>query len=299
MTRESGPDYLLFAQHGWADTGKDIGRLASAIANPQTLVISPSLGLIKTFIRIKPLISQLENIVFAKIRAHPDVPLKIIGHSMGGLIWLELLNRHPQWWKKVHSFVLLGSPIGGSNIARLIDPFGIGIGTARDLGQNRRELAEKIAQQIPTLSISSDMGMGSDGLVTVENTKFNYANWLLLSGIHHHFMKCHPDMILPIQKFWQNPQLGLPPEPNFANQFIRRLRSVSGMTDTDYRNFKRSSILANFPDEITLHTWKNSIGINHIYLSKDEKHCLYAGYVGIMHNFSLRQAIKEIMHYAC
>lgn len=299
MERENSLDYLLFAQHGWADTGNDIGRLAQAIANPQTLVTAPSLGLIKTFIRIKPLINQLESIVVEKIRAYPDVPLKIVGHSMGGLIWLELLNRYPQWWKKVHSLVLLGSPIGGSNIARIIDPFGIGIGTARDLGENRRELAEKIAQEIPTLSISSDMGMGSDGLVTVENTKFNYANWVLLSGIPHHAMKCHPDMILPIQNFWNNPLLGAPPDSGFANQFIRRLRSVSGMTDTDYRNFKQSRILASFPDNITLHIWKNAIGINHIYLGKDKRHCLYAGYVGLIHNYGLRQAIKEILNFAC
>lgn len=299
MIRENSPDYLLFAQHGWADTGKDIGRLARALASSQTVIMAPSLGLIKTFIRIRPLINQLENIALEQIGAYPNVPLKIIGHSMGGLIWLELLNRHPQWWKKVHSLVILGSPVGGSDIARIIDPFGIGIGSAKDLGQNRRQLAEKIAQQIPTLSISSDIGMGSDGFVTVENTKFHYANWILLPGIHHNAMKCHPDMILPIQKFWQNPQLGSPPDPGFASQFIQRLRAVSGMTDTSYRNFRRSQIIANFPDNLTLHTWKNSIGINHVYLGQDEQHCLYAGYVGIIHNFDLRQAIKEIMKYAC
>ena len=182
-------EYLLFAQHGWADTGNNIGRLIRSAANQNTKIIVPSLGLIKTFIRLDPLVRQLEQIAEGEIAAHPQLPIKIVGHSMGGLMWLEVLARHPQWWHKVHSLILLGCPVGGSNIARIIDPLSIGIGTAADLGKNRRLIAEKIAQQIPTLSVASDLGMGTDGLVTVENTKFDYANWLLVTNIAHSAMR--------------------------------------------------------------------------------------------------------------
>ena len=299
IVSNNNPEFLLFAQHGWADTGNDIGKLAKAVASPQTVITAPSLGLIKTFIRIEPLVQQLEQIATQVINNYPNIPIIIIGHSMGGLIWLEVLNRNPQWWKKVHSLMLLGSPVGGSNIARMIDPLGIGIGTAGDLGKNRRDIAEKIAQQIPTLSVASDINLGSDGLVTVENTKFAHANWLLISDISHVAMKYHPDMIPLIQNFWANPQLGLPPSENLTSQFIRRLRSVPGMTDADYRNFERSQIIATFPDGTKIHTWRNPLGtINHVFVSKENEKCLYSGYVGLIHAFELLKAIEEIKESA-
>jgi pimeloyl-ACP methyl ester carboxylesterase len=298
----SAPEYLLFAQHGWADTGNNIGRLVKAAvnaqtANTQTKVVVPSLGLVKTFIRLEPLVNRLEQIATEVIATHPHSSIKIVGHSMGGLMWLEVLDRNPQWWGRVHSFILLGSPVGGSNIARLVDPLNLGIGTARDLGKNRRAIAEKIAQRIPTLSVASDLGMGSDGLVTVENTKFDYANCLLISDIAHSAMKYHNDMIPIMQNFWANPQLGLPPTTTLTNQVIQRLRKVSGMTDTDYRDFRRSRIVVRFPDDLTLHTWKNSFGIHHVYLGQqlqNQSQCLYAGYVGLLHTKDLLGAIMEI-----
>ena len=291
---DNHPDFLLFAQHGWADTGASIGKLATAVANPKTIVVVPSLGLIKTFIRIEPLVNKIEEIASQVIEQYPDTPLRIIGHSMGGLMWLEVLNRHPQWWEKVHSLILLGSPVGGSNIARIIDPLGIGIGTAKCLGKNRRAIAEKIARYIPTLSVASDIDGGTDGLVTVENTKFDYANWLLVPDIPHSAMRYHPQMVPIIQNFWANPQLGLPLDADCASQLIRRLRLVPGMTDTDYRYFDRSRIVANLGDNTTIHTWSNILGVNHVYVGQPDRQCLYAGYVGLVHTLELRKAIAEI-----
>lgn len=291
------PEFILFAQHGWADTGRQIGNLAAKATDSNTLVIAPSLGWFKTFIRIQLLVKQLEQIARNTIQDYPQTPIRILGHSMGGLLWLEVLHRNPQWWSQVHSFILLGSPVGGSNIARLIDPLGIGIGTARDLGQNRRHLAEKIAQTIPLLAIASDLGMGTDGLVTVESTKFNYGNWLLIPDIPHSAMRYHPQMIPLIQDFWAQPRLGNPPEPTETNQLIQHLRSLPGMTDTDHRDLGRSQIMARFATGVTLHTWHNPWGMGHVYLCQ-EQHCLYAGYVGWLHRKGLLQALEEIREYA-
>ena len=299
VVSNDNPQFLLFAQHGWADTATDIGNLAKAAANPQTVITAPSLGLINTFVRIEPLIQRLEQIATQVINSYPDIPIKIMGHSMGGLICLELLNRNPQWWQKVHSLILLGSPIGGSNIARIIDPLGIGIGMARDLGKNRRGMAEKIAQQIPTLSVASNIDMGSDGLVTVENTKFAHANWTLISGIAHAAMKYSPEMIPIIQKFWSNPQLGSSLQEDFANKVIRRLRSVPGMTDANHRHLERSQIVVSFDDGTTIKTWNNPLGINHVFVvNTDSNQCLYSGYVGLIHTLGLRKELREIWQYA-
>jgi len=293
IVKTSNPEYLLFAQHGWADTGNDIGKLAQDAADSKTLIIAPSLGWLQTFIRIKPLIKKLEKIASETIKDYPHTPIKIVGHSMGGLIWLEVLNRNPQWWHQVHSLILLGSPVGGSNAARLIDPLGIGIGTAKDLGQNRRHIAEKIAQHIPTLSVASDIGWGTDGLVTLENTKFNYAHLQLVSNIPHSAMKYHPEMIPVMQNFWTNPSLGVSPKNNLIHQLIQRLRSIPGMTDADYQGFERSQTIATLDDGSTLRIWKNPLGVSHVYLGKQQQ-CLYAGYVGLIHTRGLYRAIKDI-----
>lgn len=294
MKVSNSPDFLLFAQHGWADNGNSIGKLAQALANPETHLVVPSLGILKTFIHIELLLEQVEAIATKTISNYPQTPLRIIGHSMGGLIWLEVLARHPEWWHKIHSFTLIGSPIGGSDMARIVDPLGIGIGTARDLGKNRRPMAEKIAQHIPTLSIASDLNAGSDGLVTIECSKMAYAQFALVSGIHHTPLRCHPRIVPIIQEFWANPQIGSPPRADLATKVIGRLQSVPGMTDASYRDFKRSQVVLSFRDGMTLRTWKNPLGINHVFLADRLGKCLYAGYVGWIHATGLRQAIEEI-----
>ena len=142
-------DFLLFAQHGWADDATDLTQLSQQLVPEGHRVIAPSLGYWQTWLRIEPLIQKLSVIVEAAIATAPQVPLRIIAHSMGGLLWLELLARKPEWLKKTESLVLIASPIGGSDLARIIDPFDIGLGIARDLAINRRKLAEAIASSSP------------------------------------------------------------------------------------------------------------------------------------------------------
>ncbi|MGB5771128.1 MAG: alpha/beta hydrolase, partial [Crocosphaera sp.] len=92
------PDFILFAQHGWADTNEEISKLAATLATPNTKIISPNLGWVKTWLSIDPLV---ENVVIKAqeiLDKYPETPWRIIGHSMGGLIWLEVLHKHPQWW---------------------------------------------------------------------------------------------------------------------------------------------------------------------------------------------------------
>lgn len=289
------PEYLLFVQHGWDDNSKDISRLAQTlIKTSNTLLIAPSLGRIKTWLRIEPLIKQVEIIATKIINQYPQTPIKIIGHSMGGLIWLEVLHRNPQWWQKVHSLILIGSPIGGAHIARMIDPWELGIGIARDLGKNRRLIAEKIAQNIPTLTIAGELGFGSDGLVTLAATKFNYCQFVSVSGIVHAALKCHPRLVPIIQDFWQTPQIAATLETNLSNQLINKLQSLPGMTDGHWQYFSKARVYLPFPEGINLHTWKNPLGIDHVFVSNQDQKCLYAGYVGWLHAAQLRQALVKL-----
>ena len=88
------PDFILYAQHGWADSSREITALAQSLASPQTKVVTPNLGFVKTWLRIEPLIDHVEQVAIDMLATYPETPIRIIGHSMGGLIWLEVLNRH-------------------------------------------------------------------------------------------------------------------------------------------------------------------------------------------------------------
>ncbi len=291
-TTNHQPDFLLFAQHGWADTGTDIGQLARSLADQNTMTIVPSLNWLQTSWRIEPLIREVERLASKIIANYPQTPIKVIGHSMGGLIWLEVLHRHREWWSKVHSVVVIGSPIGGSDVARKIDPLGMGIGIAKDLGKNRRDLAATIARNIPTLSIASDIGWGTDGLVTVANTKFDRANWILVSGIRHAWLKCHPQVGNLIAEFWVDPQIGHPTTVDLSVESIERLQAIPGMTDSNYYYFARSKLTIQVAENLTIRTWKNPLGVNYVFVAEGGK-CLYAGYVGILHAAGLHKALAE------
>lgn len=287
------PDFILYAQHGWADNCQGIAVLASSLAESSTLVITPSLGYLRTWLRIEPLIQTVEELVINTSLRHPHVPIRIIGHSLGGLIWLEVLNRHPEWFDKVESLVLVGSPVGGADLARILDPLGIGLGMARDLGVSRRTLAEAIATQIPTLVIAGDVDGGSDGTIPVESTKVFGAEFVLLPGVSHAALRNHPAVSVAIQKFWLLPK-GPQSEPDLAQILIRRLQQVPGMTDGHYRDFRWAKVFLTLENGVTLRLWKDPVGISHVFVACPEGNCLYSGFVGWLHIKELEQELNTI-----
>ena len=287
------PNFLFFVQHGWSDNSNNIYRLAKALVTDETLIFAPSLGLLNTYWRIESLIKQVEALATAQITRYPEVPIKIMGHSMGGLIWLELLERHPEWWSKVHSLVVIGSPVGGADIARIIDPLNIGIGIAGDLGKNRRSIACKIASNIPTLCIASDLGNGSDGMVTLETTKFAGSEFVCVEKIPHAHLRYHPDLVPIIQQFWANPQIAKP-KSDLASEVIQHLQDVPGMTDANYRYQGRSQIAFKLPQNLTIRTGKGLMGVDCVFVTQDDGKCLYAGYVGWLHASDLKKALHQL-----
>lgn len=288
------PDFILFAQHGWADTHHQISRLARNLATPDTLVISPDLGWLNTWLRIEPLIAKVEQIAAEAIAQHPHTPIRIIGHSLGGLIWLEVLDRHRQWWPQVHSLVLAGSPVGGSDLGRRLDPFGWGMGIARDLGKTRRSIAESIATQIPTLSIAGDIDGGSDGTVTIEATKFCHARLVCIQGLKHAAMKNHPAIATTVREFWANPDKLTIATDDLGTKMIHALQALPGMTDSHPRDFSKSKVCIVCQDGTTVSTYKNSLQIERVYVADREGKCTYSGYVGWADSAHLWQALGEL-----
>lgn len=292
----SNPDYTLYAQHGWADIDRGISSLAKQIASPNAQVIAPNLGFINTWIRMAPLIDRVEAIALQRQAAYADTPMRIIGHSMGGLIWLEVLARHPEWWPMVESLVLVASPVGGADLSRMIDPLALGIGIARDLGTNRRAMAERIAAEVPTLVIAGDYDGGSDGVVPLECTKFHRASYVQLNNINHDRMKQHPAVADIIRQFWHNANHLCIPEPveSYCDQLIRQLHTIPGMTDAHYRGFEKSQVCALLPEGLALRTWRSRLNIHHVFLSNPMGDCLFAGFVGWPHTEDLYDGISKL-----
>jgi len=288
---ETAPEFVLFVQHGWADDNRQMIALANLLVSNETPTVAPNLGFVETWIRIAPLIDRVEAIALETMATHTDLPMRIVGHSMGGLIWLEVLHRHPDWWPRVHSLVLVASPVGGADLGRMIDPLQIGVGIAADLGKNRRPLAEAIAQNIPTLVIAGDIDGGSDGTVTVECTKIFHSQFLLLPGLSHAAMRCHPAVADAIKAFWLDFSLG---DRQEVDPLIQRLRQIPGMTDGHWRDFPIARTVATMENGSTLRLWISPVGIYHVFVASPQGQCLYAGFVGWLHIKDLTKTLKEL-----
>lgn len=286
--------FVLFAQHGWADTNQAIATLAHDLAPEGAVVVAPNLGWLRTWVRIEPLIQQVEQSAIKTLQRHPDASWRIMGHSMGGLIWVEVLHRHPEWWSRIHSFCLIGSPIGGSDLGRIIDPMGIGMGIAKDLGTNRRVMAEAIATHTPTLVIAGDSDGGSDGTVPVECTKVPRAKLVILPGVAHAAQKNHPLVGQAIQSFWSTPHITAPEPDSPSQQLIQQLRQIPGITDAHYRDAHKGEAITSLSDGSLVRTWTNAMGLFHVFVMAPNGECLYGGYVGWLHRHTVHKLLKPL-----
>ncbi|MDB9313023.1 alpha/beta hydrolase [Spirulina sp. CS-785/01] len=286
------PSFTLFAQHGWADTHHKINTLAHQLA-PNETIITPDLGWLKTWWKIEPLIQQVEQIAQHQLQQFPQQSWRIIGHSMGGLIWLEVLTRHPQWWSKIHSLILIASPVGGADLAYFLDIGQWGISIAQDLAKNRCSLAEKIAQSIPTLSIAGDIDHGSDGTILVSSTQFNYAHWQTVP-ISHPRLKNHPDLIPIIHQFWGNPTVNAF-KPTFPKQIREQLQFIPNIMNAHPRDLKRATPYCSFPEGLILWRWKHPFSqLEHLFLTDSQHNCLYGGFLPWGNSQGLEACLTEI-----
>ncbi len=283
--------FILFAQHGWADTFHDIAQLAKSLAYSNTIIYTPDLGWLNTWLAIAPLISKVENITTEAIAKHPELPLRIVAHSMGALIWLEVLNRHPEWLPKIHSFTLVASPVGGSDLGRLFDPFRWFPLMARDLGTNRRSIAEAIASKIPVLSVVGDIGNNTDGTVPVGCSQFARATFVRLDGIRHAPLKNHPRVAAAVRQFWKNPVIA-PIQTDSVSLLIAKLRSLD-LTETDNQNFEKAKLIHTGSDDTKLWAWTNALQVMHVFVSVGDL-CVFSASTGWKDKGKLAMMLKEL-----
>jgi hypothetical protein len=292
MPRIHQPKLIIFSQHGMSDTNHAMNSLAHKVAPPHSHIVAPNLGFIQTHFEIEPLIQKVERSAAQAFAKYPDLPVRIMATSLGGVIWIEVLSRHREWWSKIESLVLLGSPIGGADLARIIDPFGWGIGMAKHLGKNRRPLAEQITAVVPTLVVAGNID--SDGTVTTESTKLKHAHFVCLNGVSHPALRFDPAVAEAIQEFWAKPREPLPaPKNTLTLELIEHFRDVSGMTDANSRDLRHAKTIFSFADGTSLHTWKNIFGVDHIFIANADGGCQYAGFVGWVDSAGLKRATDK------
>lgn len=299
MANFDDPQMILFSQHGMTDTNRTMKSLADKLALSSCHVVAPNLGYINTLFEIDPLIHTVEQAAKQTLRKYPHIPARIVATSLGGIIWIEVLSRHREWWDRIESLVLLGSPLGGADLARIIDPFGWGIGIAKHLGQNRRPLAESITAVIPTLVVVGNTTGGGDGTVPIESCKLKYAHFVCLNNVTHPQLRKHPAVVQVIQEFWSTPKTPLPqPENSLLLQVIEYFRCVPGMTDASERDFPKAKSIFSFSKGISIYTWTNLIGVKHVFIANSDGKCEYSGFVGWIHTAGLEKAINAILENA-
>lgn len=291
LSRPGAVTHILFAQHGWADTAEPMRELAASLASPGTCIIAPNLGYLRTWLRMQPLIDTVEREALAALGAHPNVPMSIVGHSMGGLIWLELLKRHPEWLPRIARLALLGTPVAGADLARILDPLGLGVGIAADLGRNRRHLAERVAQRVPMIILAGDRDGGSDGTLPVMATEVPGATMIVLAGIDHGGLRTSPRVRAYLRWFWR-----AGPCPRLTDRVTDPLQHVPGMTTAHLRDFPRARVALELADGTTLRLWKSPLGVDHVFVADARGDCVFGGFVGWIHAKGLGDTIQAIEH---
>lgn len=75
---------------------------------------------------------------------------------------------------------------------------------------------------------------------------------------------------------------------------ISILEAVPGMTTAHHRDFIRAKALIHLRDKSRLKTWKNPVGVDHVFLADPQDHMVYGGFVGWIHSAELHYAISLI-----
>lgn len=75
---------------------------------------------------------------------------------------------------------------------------------------------------------------------------------------------------------------------------IAILEKVPGITTAHHRDFKHSNPMIRLRDGIAVRTWKNLVGVDHIFLADRDDRMIYGGYVGWIHSQELQFALEQI-----
>jgi hypothetical protein len=282
------PETILVAQHGWADNNRAMLAFGRAVASSTTLVIAPNLGYRRTWMRMAPLVDTAEQAVECALQEHPTTILRIVGHSMGGLIWIELLTRRPDWRQRTDRLVLIGCPVGGANLAEMLDPLGLTIG--RDLSVDRRALAEALVQSVPTLVVVGDLLGPHDGTVSHDSARVANARFIRVPSSSHAGLRRSRWVTALVRAFLERPD----PPPLDFDAVVAQLQVVARPRATNSQTLQLASVRCMFQEGSTIRTLRLPGHAERVFVVDGDGECRYAGGVPWRDRRGLEAVLRAI-----
>ncbi|OUL36940.1 hypothetical protein BV372_04695 [Nostoc sp. T09] len=81
---------------------------------------------------------------------------------------------------------------------------------------------------------------------------------------------------------------------NVTQEVMAILENVPGMTPANHRDFQWSIPIMKLRDGTVVRTWKNPVGVDHVFLGDVNDRMIYGGFVGWIHSEGLNQAVTRI-----
>ncbi len=78
------------------------------------------------------------------------------------------------------------------------------------------------------------------------------------------------------------------------DEVISLLNQVPGMTQAHNRDFDRAVPKFKLCDGSVVRTWKNPVGVDHVFLADKSGKMIFGGFVGWIHSAGFHQAIAQI-----
>lgn len=82
-----------------------------------------------------------------------------------------------------------------------------------------------------------------------------------------------------------------------TQEVIAILERVAGITHAHHRDFKSSHPIIRLRDGSSVRTWKNPLGVDHVFVADRNDRMVYGGFVGWVHSPALDSAITRIRIY--
>ncbi|MDJ0678076.1 MAG: hypothetical protein QNJ36_22280 [Calothrix sp. MO_167.B42] len=79
-----------------------------------------------------------------------------------------------------------------------------------------------------------------------------------------------------------------------TKEVIAILEGVPGMTRAHHRDFNSSEPIIRLRDGSTVRTWKNPLGVDHVFIADRSENMVYGGFVGWIHSEGFNAAISRI-----
>ncbi len=100
--------------------------------------------------------------------------------------------------------------------------------------------------------------------------------------------------VVNITKDWtEKPQVANDISP-VSTQVVEKLLNTSGMTQSRGTKFKKATPIFKLKDGTIIKTYRNSAGVNYVFLANANEEMIFGGYVGWIHSDSLKATIAGI-----